>query len=67
MGGSSQSTSENINNAQNNLNFYNTGSIEVTGNIGNGNTTQGGTTSSTGGSVGLSATVALGPSMPGLL
>ena len=68
-GGTSTNTSEN--NAQNNLDFYNTGTIQVSGNIGNGNTSQNGTSSSQGGGIGFSANVTLpsaptAPTMPGL-
>ena len=77
MSGGGTSTSNNQNNAQNNLQFTNTGSINVGGSIGNGNTTQTTDTSSQGGSIGFSATVNItpptsptpptAPSMPGIL
>ena len=77
MSGGGTSTSNNQNNAQNNLQFTNTGSINVGGSIGNGNTTQTTDTSSQGGSIGFSATVNItpptsptpptAPSMPGML
>ena len=69
MSGGGTSTSLNQNNAQNNFGGYNSGTINVGGSIGNGNTTQNSQTSTQGGSIGISATVNLtpkAPSMPGL-
>ena len=77
MSGGGTSSTLNQNNAQNNLQFQNTGTINVGGSIGNGNTDQSSTTSSQGGGVNFSATVKVtpptaptaptAPSMPGLL
>ena len=72
MSGGGTSSNTSVNNAQNNLDFYNTGTISVSGSIGNGNTTQNGGSSSTGGSIGFSANVTLpssptAPTMPGLM
>ena len=73
MSGGGTSSNTSVNNAQNNLDFYNTGTIQVSGNIGNGNTTQTGNSSTQGGSIGFSANVTLpspsapsGDQMPGL-
>ena len=63
MSGGGTSTSISQNNAQNNLQFQNTGTISVGGNISNGNTTQNGGASSVGGGIDFSAHVTL-PSAP---
>ena len=77
MSGGGTSSSLNQNNAQNNLQFHNTGTINVGGNIANGDTSQSGTTTSQGGGVSFSANVNITPptpptapslpSMPGML